>query len=98
MGTTMEGQAKHPKYGIPLRMVLSNQDEILGLVYVQWNQRVRDLLCEKEVFLPVRTIEGTLLLNKANIVRVDILTLPQISEKRTAFPEIDFDYLNHSTW
>ena len=98
MGMTMEAHVKHPKYGIPLRIILTNHNEILGLVYVQWSQRVRDLLCEKDAFLPVRTTNGTLLLNKVNIVRVDILTLPQIEQKQDLFPEIDFDYLSHNSW
>ncbi|TNC50838.1 hypothetical protein FHG66_07660 [Rubellimicrobium rubrum] len=94
----MESHLKHPKYGIPLRIALTNQDEIMGLVYVQWSQRIRDLLCERDAFLPVRTTKGTILLNKVNIVRVDILTLEQITKEQELFPEIDFDYLTYNSW
>ena len=94
----MESHLKHPKYGIPVRVVLTNQDAVLGLVYVQWGQRVRDVLCEKEAFLPVKAAKGMHLVNKAAIVHVDLLALKEISEKRELFPEIDLDYLSRSAW
>ncbi|TNC72245.1 hypothetical protein [Rubellimicrobium roseum] len=94
----MDTHLKQPKYGIPIRLVLTNGDDMAGLVYVHWGQRVRDLLCEKEAFLPVRTTTGTHLLNKASIIRADILTLDQITERQAIFPEVDLDYLSYSQW
>jgi hypothetical protein len=94
----VESHLKHPKYGIPVRVVLTNQDAILGLVYVQWGQRIRDVLCEKEAFLPVKATKGTLLVNKAAVVHVDLLSVSDIAEKKELFPEIDFDYLSRNAW
>lgn len=90
----MQHHLKQPKYGIPVRVVLGTGEPILGLVFVQWGQRVRDALNEKEPFLPVKTLGQLRLVNKAAIVHVDLLAMEEIAEKRELFPEIDFEYLS----
>ena len=90
----MHHTAKQPKYGIPVRVVLGNGETLLGLVYVQWGQRVRDALNEKEPFLAIKTVEQVHLVNKAAIVHVDLLTMDEIARQREVFPEIDFEYLS----
>ncbi|WP_210528276.1 DUF6812 domain-containing protein [Rubellimicrobium arenae] len=94
----MEHHLKQQRYGIPLRILLSNGEELLGLVYVQWGQRVRDLLAEGDPFLPFRSRSGTHLINKASLIRVDLLTLEQILDRLDEFPEVDLDYLGHGQW
>lgn len=90
----MHHTAKQPKYGIPVRVVLGNRETLLGLVYVQWGQRVRDALNEREPFLALKTVEQLRLVNKTAIVHVDLLTMDEISRQQGLFPEIDFEYLS----
>ena len=90
----MQHHVKQPKYGIPVRVVLGNGDLILGLVFVQWGQRVRDALNEAPPFLPVKTVNQLRLVNKAAIIHVDLLTMEEIADKQELFPEIDFEYLS----
>ena len=90
----MQHHAKQPKYGIPVRVGLGTGDDVLGLVFVRWGQRVRDALCEDAAFLPVKTRDRLRLLNKAAIVHVDLLNMDEIADKQELFPEIDFEYLS----
>ena len=90
----MHHTAKQPKYGIPVRVVLGNGETLLGLVYVQWGQRVRDALNEREPFLALKTVEQLRLVNKTAVVHVDLLTMDEISRQQGLFPEIDFEYLS----
>ncbi len=90
----MPNDLKQPKYGIPVRVVLAHGEPILGLVFVQWGQRVRDALNEKDPFLAIKTIGHLRLVNKAAIVLVDLLTQEEIAAKQELFPEIDFEYLS----
>jgi len=90
----MPNDLKQPKYGIPVRVVLGSGEPILGLVFVQWGQRVRDTLNEKETFLPVKTVGQLRLVNKAAIVHVDLLSMEEIDAQQELFPEIDFEYLS----
>ena len=90
----MHHTAKQPKYGIPVRVVLGNGETLLGLVYIQWGQRVRDALNEREPFLALKTVEQLRLVNKTAIVHVDLLTMDEISRQPGLFPEIDFEYLS----
>jgi hypothetical protein len=89
----MHHHVKQPKYGIPVRVVLGNGDLVLGLIFVQWGQRIRDSLNEPEPFLPIRTVGQLRLINKAAIINVDLLTMEEIADKQELFPEIDFEYL-----
>ena len=90
----MPNDLKQPKYGVPVRVVLGHGSPILGLVFVQWGQRVRDALNEKESFLAIKTVGQLHLVNKAAIVHVDLLTLEEIASQQELFPEIDFEYLS----
>lgn len=90
----MPNDLKQPKYGVPVRVVMGHGAPILGLVFVQWGQRVRDALNEKEPFLAVKTIGQLRLVNKAAIVLVDLLTQEEIAAQQELFPEIDFEYLS----
>jgi hypothetical protein len=90
----MHHTGKQPKYGIPVRVVLTNGEALMGLVYVQWGQRVRDALNEREPFLAIKTVEQLRLVNKTAIVHVDLLTMDEISRQQGLFPEIDFEYLS----
>ena len=90
----MHHGVKQPKYGIPVRVALSNGEALMGLVYVQWGQRVRDALNEREPFLALKTVEQLRLVNKTAIVHVDLLTMDEIARQQGLFPEIDFEYLS----
>lgn len=90
----MPNDLKQPKYGIPVRVSPTHGEPILGLVFVQWGQRVRHPLNEREPFLAVRTVDRLRLVNKAAIAHVDLLTMEEIAHQQELFPEIDFEYLS----
>ena len=90
----MPNDLKQPKYGIPVRVALCRGEPILGLIFVQWGQRVRDALNERDPFLAIKTVGQLRLVNKVAIVHVDLLSMEEIAHQQELFPEIDFEYLS----
>ena len=94
----MSQTVRHPKFGIPVRIAMSDRTQIIGLVFVRQNQRITEMLCDERVFFPIETIGGVRLLNKQHVAQVDLLPLEEILEKRDLFPEVDVQYLSNTNW
>lgn len=94
----MNPQMKHPKFGIPVRIAMSDKTQIMGTVFVRQNQRVIDVLCDARTFLPVETTAGVRLLNKQHVLQVDLMSLEEMAEKHDLIPDVDFQYLRSNTW
>lgn len=94
----MSQVARHPKFGIPVRIAMADKTQIIGVVFVRQNQRVIEVLCDERTFFPIETIGGVRLLNKQHVVQVDLLPIEEILQKKELFPEIDVNYLSQSNW
>lgn len=97
-GQSLGANQKFPKYRIPVRILFADQPTIIGTVFVRQDQRVLDLLCDERPFLPVATKSGTILINKAHIRQVNVLSLTEITEIKDLLPEFDADYLKKNSW
>ena len=94
----MNSQSRLPKFGVPVRIVMTENNHILGVIFVHQGQRILDVLCDARSFIPVATTAGMRLLNKQHAVEIDLLPIEEMLEKRDLFPQIDFNYLRNNTW
>ena len=94
----MHQVVRHSKFGVPVRIAMSDKTQIIGLIFVRQNQRVIEVLCDDRAFFPVKTIGSVRLLNKQHVVQLDLLPIKEILEKRDLFPEVDVNYLRDNNW
>lgn len=94
----MSQTIRHPKFGIPVRIAMSDRTQIIGVVFVRQNQRIIEMLCDERIFFPIETTGGLRLLNKQHVAQVDLLPLEEILAKRDLFPDIDVQYLSETSW
>jgi hypothetical protein len=78
-----------PKYRIPVRISLAQEESVLGVVFIRQEQRILDMLCEQKQFFPVSTKTGTFLINKSSVTRVEVLEKDYILQHQENFPESD---------
>ncbi|MGI3213404.1 hypothetical protein ACROSR_20210 [Roseovarius tibetensis] len=89
---------KYPKHCIPVKATLEDGSQYYGGVHVMQQQRILDLLCDERDFIPFSLRDRIILVNKSKIVRLDILEMSEIKEKKDILPEVNFDYLNANNW
>lgn len=94
----MGQEMQHPKFGVPVRIAMSNNTQCIGVVFVRQNQRVLDMLCDARAFFPIETTGGVKLLNKNHAVQIDLMSIEEMREHQDLFPAVDFHYLHHNTW
>ena len=94
----MSQTIRYPKFGIPVRIAMSDRTQIIGVVFVRQNQRITEMLCDERTFFPIETTGGVRLLNKQHVSQIDLMALEEILEKRDLFPDIDVQYLSQSSW
>lgn len=92
----MISQNRLPKFGIPVRVSMTNQTQTIGVVFVHQGQRVLDLFCDERHFLPIETTAGVKLLNKRHAVEIDLMPIEEILEKCDLFKGIDLQYLRNN--
>ena len=85
-----------PKYKIPVRISLLQEESVLGVIFIRQEQRILDMLCDQHPFFPVSTKAGMLLLNKSSVVKVEVLETDYILEHQDYFPEADVHF-GHET-
>ena len=54
----MTSRTKLTKFGIPVRIAMSDRTQIIGVVFVHQGQRVLDVLCDDRPFFPIQTTAG----------------------------------------
>ena len=81
-----------PKYKIPVRITLAQEESVLGIIFIRQEQRILDMLCEPKQFFPVSTKTGMFLINKNSVVKVEVLEADYISQHRENFPEAEFKF------
>ena len=81
-----------PKYEIPVRILLSDQESVLGIIFIRQEQRILDMLCEEKQFFPVSTKTGMYIINKKSVVKVEILDRNFVMSNRDNFPEADIKF------
>lgn len=94
----MNTPLKHPKYAIPVRAMMTDKTQLLGVLFVRQNQRIIDLLCDARSFIPLETTAGLRLLNKQHVIQIDLMPIDEITEKHSLFPDLNFQYLHNNTW
>lgn len=87
-----------PKYKIPVRISLAQEESVLGIIFIRQEQRILDMLCEQKQFFPVSTKTGLYLINKTSVVKVEVLEKDYIKEHQENFPEgeFKFSFENHA--
>ncbi|HUE45493.1 MAG TPA: hypothetical protein VMO81_04500 [Aestuariivirgaceae bacterium] len=78
-----------PKYRIPVRISLVQEESVLGIVFVRQEQRILDMLCEPNPFFPVNTKTGMFLINKQSVIKLEVLDANYIAAHQENFPEND---------
>lgn len=81
-----------PKYKIPVRITLAQEESVLGIIFIRQEQRILDMLCEQKQFFPVSTKTGMFLINKGSVVKVEVLEADYIAQHRDNFPEAEFKF------
>ena len=76
-----------PKYRIPVRIALVQDESVLGIVFVRQAQRILDMLCEPKPFFPVNTKTGLFLVNKQSVIKMEVLDATYIAAHQESFPE-----------
>jgi len=76
-----------PKYMIPVRIWLAQEESMLGVIFLRQAQRILDMLCDPNPFFPVSTRAGTFLINKASVIKVEVLDTDYILAHQASFPE-----------
>jgi hypothetical protein len=89
---------KTPKFNVPVRIHQSDGVSVYCVVFVRQNQRVIEILCDERTFIPMQTNQGVSLMNKAHILRLEILSKDQIAEHGNLFPNVSFYYLDNNSW
>jgi hypothetical protein len=87
-----------PKYKIPVRISLLQEESVLGVIFIRQEQRILDMLCDQHRFFPVSTKTGMLLLNKSSVVKVELLETDYILAHEDQFPQADekFGFETHA--
>lgn len=78
-----------PKYKIPVRISLVQEESVLGIVFLRQEQRILDMLCEPNAFFPVNTKTGMFLVNKQSVIKLEVLDASYIEAHQENFPEND---------
>jgi hypothetical protein len=76
-----------PKYRIPVRISLVQEESVLGIVFLRQEQRILDMLCEPTPFFPVNTKTGMFLVNKQSVIKLEVLGKDFVAAHRDNFPE-----------
>ena len=94
----MNSRTKLTKFGIPVRIAMSDRTQIIGVVFVHQGQRVLDVLCDDRPFFPIQTTAGVKLLNKQHAAQIDLMLVEEMREMSELLPDIDFHYLRNNNW
>jgi len=78
-----------PKYRIPVRISLNQEESVLGVIFIRQEQRILEMLCEPKHFFPVKTNQGTFLINKNSVTKVEVLEKDYILQHQEYFPDTD---------
>ena len=76
-----------PKYSIPVRISLLQEESVLGIVFLRQEQRILDMLCEPNPFFPVSTKTGLFLVNKRSVIKLEVLDANYVAAHQDNFPE-----------
>lgn len=94
----MHNPNQFPKHNVPVRMTLVNGSHVLGIIYLRQGQRISDMLCDDREFFPLKSTTGVILLNKKNVMQVDVMTIDEMVEREELFPDMSVTYLNNNAW
>jgi hypothetical protein len=94
----MHNPNQFPKHNVPVRMTLADGSHVLGIIYLRQGQRISDMLCDDREFFPLKSATGVILLNKRNVMQVDVMTIDEMIEKGDLFPDMSVTYLSNNAW
>lgn len=75
-----------PKYRIPVRVALTQEGAVLGVIFVRQEQRIIDMLCDQRPFFPIKTKDGTFLINKSSVIKLEPLDDAFVKSHAESFP------------
>ena len=87
-----------PKNRIPVRMVLADGSQTVGVVFVRQGERVTEVLSKESMFFPLVSNNGTSLINKNHVIKIEIPTMEDIKSTEDIFPGINMKYLANNNW
>jgi hypothetical protein len=94
----MHNPNQFPKHNVPVRMTLADGSHVLGIIYLRQGQRISDMLCDDREFFPLKSTTGVILLNKRNVMQVDVMTIDEMIDKGDLFPDMSVKYLSNNAW
>ena len=59
---------------------------------------VLSMVCSDQPFFPFRSVSSLSIVNKANVLQIDLLTVDEMRELVNRFPRVDFHYLTNNQW
>jgi hypothetical protein len=86
------------KHNVPVRVQFPDGSVKNGLIFLRQGQRTTDMLIEEKLFFPMRTITGTVLINKNNVALVELLDRKAFENQRELFPPFDWKGLEQRSW
>ena len=89
---------KSEKYSVPVRMTVVGGIQVYGVVFLEKDQRIIDMVCSEMPFFPFRSVNSLSIVNKANVLQIDLLTVDEMRELVNRFPRVDFHYLTNNQW
>ncbi len=89
---------KSEKYSVPVRLTLVGGIQGYGVVFLENNQRIVDMVCGERQFVPFKSARSLSLMNKINVMQIDILPVEEMKQQENQFPRADFHYLTNNQW
>jgi spore coat polysaccharide biosynthesis predicted glycosyltransferase SpsG len=87
-----------PKHRVPALIVLADGSQSLGVVFVRQGERVAEVLSKGGMFFPFLSKKDISLINKNQVIKIDIPTINEIREKEDVFPDVNYKYLENNNW
>jgi hypothetical protein len=89
---------KSEKYMVPVRLTLLGGVQAYGVVFLEKDQRILDMICGEKQFFPFKSSRSLSIMNKLNVLQIDVLPVEEMKELEKQFPKVDFHYLTNNQW
>ncbi|MDB5665375.1 hypothetical protein [Cypionkella sp.] len=89
---------KNDKFSVPVRMTLVGGIQVYGVVFLERDQRILEMVCGEAKFFPFKSSSSLSLMNKENVLQIDILSVDDMKQLVNQFPRVDFQYIANNQW
>lgn len=94
----MSDLVKSEKFSVPVRLTLVGGVQVYGVVFLENNQRILDMISGERQFFPFKSASSLSIMNKANVMQIDIMSVDEMKQLINQFPRVDFHYLTNNQW